>query len=281
MTRKFMLVLLWGGLTLAALSTLLSCSKIQAPLEPLIPITPLPVATVTPQATTPTTPAATLTQPPVQPTGTSTLLTTPSPIIPVTGTTTPIIIPPATTSPTRQATSTPTSTRTATRTYTRTPVPTRTYTPTPTPLPTSFQNFEEGNGTPENIYYQDVNGSNPMFTSLVVFEGKRALQISPKDNNGTVMIFPCATSMKLTGANEFWVWVYDEQGDNPVYLTLWDEGGKSQTVLSVDTGSLKVWKQVHWKLGDFTDVDLSRIKAIYLRETYPGTYTFDDICFGN
>jgi hypothetical protein len=148
-------------------------------------------------------------------------------------------------------------------------------------VPTSFQNFEEGNGTPENIYYQDVNGSNPMFTGLVVYEGRRALQISPEDNNGTVMVFPCAPSMKLTDANEFWVWVYDEQGDNPVYLTLWDEGGKSQTVLSIDTSSLKVWKQVHWKLADFTDVDLSRIKAIYLRETYPGTYTFDDICFGN
>lgn len=268
-------------------ASILSCGRVQNPIQPQLPIAPLPIATATatatPPATSPATSAPTRTATPVQQTATSTpviLVTgTATPLLPATSTFTPAAPATATATPTPPATFTRTYTPTATRTYTRTATRTYTYTPTPSPTPVSFQNFEEGNGTPE-LYYQDVNGSNPAFSTFVM-EGKRSLRIEPKDNNGTVRVFPCALTMKLTDANEFWVWVFDEQGDNPVYLTLWDEGGKSQTALSVDTGSLNNWKQVHWKLGDFTDVDLSRIRSIYLRAINPGAYTFDDIGFGN
>lgn len=271
------------------LLTSISCSKVQAPLEPLLPITPLPVAT----ATLPATPAPTSTAP-AQPTpATATPVSTATAVVVVTGTTTPVIMATATTSPTRQATVTRTSTRmatmTATRTpiptstFTRTPVPTRTFTPTPSPIPTAvpimFQNFEPGNGTP-NLYFQDVSGSFPRFTDLA-FEGSRALEIAPTDNNGTVRVFPAAAMMNLLGAAQFSLWVYDTQGDNQVYLALWDAMGKTQMLPSLDTGSKDNWKQVHWNLADFTDVDRSMIVHIHLRESNPGVYIFDDLRFGN
>lgn len=271
--RKSTPVPIAAALVLASLVVILSCSRVQNPIQPQLQITPLPVASAT---ATPAPPAPWTATPSATSTSAIIITGTPTPVIPVTGTPTPMLT--ATRTSTPPATVTRTSTRTATRTVTFTPIVSNTPTPTPTPTPVSFQNFEENNGTPE-LYYQDVNGSNPGFSTFVI-EGKRSLQISPKDNNGTVRVFPCALTMKLAGANEFWVWVYDEQGDNPIYLTLWDDGGKSQTALSVDASSRNNWKQVHWKLGDFTGVDLSRIRSIYLREINPGTYTFDDIGFG-
>ncbi len=144
----------------------------------------------------------------------------------------------------------------------------------------SYQNFEPGNGTVGN-YFENVFQSSPSFETTTVYSGGRSLRILPALGGGTVRVFPAsATPLDLTGADEFYVFVYDTQGNNYVEITLVDADGTSETVWSLAVATQNTWTKISWNLSVFTVVDQSRISSIEIYEFNEGTYYFDEIGYG-
>ncbi len=144
----------------------------------------------------------------------------------------------------------------------------------------SYQNFEPGNGTVGN-YFENVFQSSPSFETTTVYSGGRSLRIIPASGGGTVRVFPAsATPLDLTGADEFYVFVYDTQGNNYVEITLVDADGASETVWSLAVATQNTWAKISWDLSGFTVVDQSRISSMEIYEFNEGTYYFDEIGYG-
>ena len=103
----------------------------------------------------------------------------------------------------------------------------------------NFQNFEPGNGTPGN-YFFDVWTSYPQFSTTELRSGARALYTQ----GHTVGINPMASSVDLSQAQSFVVWVKDYRGPNSIELRIRDVSGNSVSVWSDMTSNQKetsVW----------------------------------------
>lgn len=244
---------------------------------PTVTSSPIPTEVSTPTPTASGTPTLT---PPHTPTPTNTPTATP--------TYTPTSTPSHTPTPTSTATPTDTPTATPSPTVTATPThtPTTTPTSTPTPMRISFQNFEEGNGTPSGEYCWDAWFVTCALSQSQVHEGERAIEVNahaeaegdPNDTGGTVGVNPSSSvPVDLTSATVFSVWVYDTQGNNDIELRLCDENGCSNDIWSDNQSSQNEWSKITWDLSDITAVDKSRITHIELYEWHDGIYYFDSI----
>jgi hypothetical protein len=174
-------------------------------------------------------------------------------------------------------------TATATPQPTATPAATSTPTPSinPSPTPeTGFQNFEPANGTP-GLYFQDFGSASSLFTDQS-FTGSRALQttISPVAA-GWVRVYPASASVNLTGNGLFWVYVFDNIGEQFFNLTLTDASGASQTMGSMSMSNPGNWSMIYWTLGSFTGVNLATIVHCEIRPGIAATFRFDSVSFGN
>lgn len=162
------------------------------------------------------------------------------------------------------------------------------YQPTGTVM---FQNFEPGNGTPGD-YFWDVWQSSPSFESSIVQEGTRSVKITTGSGGGTVGINAASSSgyFDMTNATYFYIWVYDTQGSNTVQLRLKDNDGDGGSgndgnfLWSSMSSVQNQWTKITWNLSQYPNVpnlDWNRIAAIEIYELNQGTYYLDNACFEN
>jgi hypothetical protein len=162
--------------------------------------------------------------------------------------------------------------------------PTRTSTPssvTTTRAATAFQDFEPGNGTPGD-YFWNAWFMICSFSAETVHRGGQAVccqaVAAPPDTGGTVGIKPASSQpIDLSVAETFYVWVYDQQGSNTVELKLCDNIGCSHNVWSEMESSQGGWTQITWPLSKFSGVDTTDVRSIEIYEWNNGTYCFDTI----
>jgi hypothetical protein len=186
---------------------------------------------------------------------------------------------------------------------TPTPTPTPTLAPTETPTPTLsladtlppghelFQNFEEGNGTPPDRYFQETWYATCAFGEppAPVHGGRRALRcqmVAEAEggsdlHGGTVGILPATGGpVDLSLAETLSVWLYDERGGNTIELRLRDaEGNVSASYWSDRGAKMGKWTALTWDLTWFEGIDKRRIQSIDLYEWSDGVYHFDDITY--
>lgn len=170
----------------------------------------------------------------------------------------------------------------STATATATPAPTAAVTPTaaPTPLGNIYQNFEENNGTPDNMYFEAYGGATGVFTSAV-YEGNRALQVTESPvAAGYVNIYHIGNSLDLTGNTNIWFMVNAPESGLYLDLTIVDSNENSDTLTSTTSTVAGSWVMITWPLSGF-DVIISDIWRCSIILTYPGVYYLDDIRFGN
>ncbi|MEM2878176.1 MAG: glycoside hydrolase family 2 TIM barrel-domain containing protein [Candidatus Hadarchaeales archaeon] len=161
-----------------------------------------------------------------------------------------------------------------------------------------FQDFEPGNGTPSQYYY-DSWSSRPTFDANAVFGGTRSLRMNAIGSGGdpsfhgggTVGINVASPEGKINmqNAHSIFMWVLDTQGNNTLELRLRDNTGSlGPAWWSNDHPALNLtgiavkdnWTKFAWDLESYYGVDKSRIIGIELYEWWDGYYYFDNICFG-
>lgn len=159
----------------------------------------------------------------------------------------------------------------------------------------SFQNFENNNGTQDDIYFNSIFRIMPS-TSVVEDNprtggGVRTLKVitwpddtanNPDAHGGTVRIFSSRSSpVDLSVANKISAWIYDTVGSNSVQLKLCAPG--SDRVVSNEVWSdpqqttRDRWTRISWNLSAFTNFDKKQIIAIEIYVWHSGVYYFDDI----
>ncbi len=168
--------------------------------------------------------------------------------------------------------------------------PTVTATPRPTPTYAAYQNFETGNGTLNDIYFQDVWRATSTFAATPVHDNARALQITipapaSGDNGGTVKIYPSSggNPIDMTYTRNFLIWVYDTSGyagGNTVKLALYDNLGQSQEAWSSMSTTLNQWSLIYWDLSQFASpLDKSKIMNVEIYLYNGGVYFLDTLGF--
>lgn len=168
-------------------------------------------------------------------------------------------------------------------TATATPAAILTPTPAPTSVPTPeghFQNFEENNGTPDNIFFEAYGGATGVFTSTA-YEGSRALQVTESHvAAGYVNIYPISSNLDLSGNTNIWIMVNAPVSGLFLNLTMVDSFENSDTLTSATSTVAGTWVMITWPLSGY-DVNLSNIWRCVLNLSNPGVYYLDDMRFGN
>ncbi|MEM2878814.1 MAG: PKD domain-containing protein [Candidatus Hadarchaeales archaeon] len=153
----------------------------------------------------------------------------------------------------------------------------------------TFQNFEEGNGTP-GAYFQNIWHTASSFESLLVHSGSRSIKVTTDVGGGTIRIMAASPSgyFNLENVSAISVWIYDTQGNNTVQLRLKDidgDGGRGPDenyIWSTMTSRENQWAKITWDMSYYPDVeglDMDKISSIELYMYWNGTYYFDDVTF--
>lgn len=161
-----------------------------------------------------------------------------------------------------------------------------------------FQDFEPGNGTPDDYYYYDAWSASPDFEYTNVREGTRSVVMHAHGGSGGgqahggtigITVADPSAQINLQNADSLFMWVYDTQGNNTVELRLRDTTGVfgpcwwSNDHPALGVGGIAVkdeWTLMAWDLTRYTGTDKSRITGIELYEWWDGDYYFDEVWVG-
>jgi hypothetical protein len=145
-----------------------------------------------------------------------------------------------------------------------------------------IQDFEANNGTPGD-YFEMIGEGEANFAEDYMIDGVRGLW-THMASTGTGLetqswCEACLSQSEfdVSQASKITAWVRDTQGDNSVWLELWDTASNKKDTWSSESATQNKWSKVSWPLTAFSGVDLSRITKIQLHEWCDSYYYFDGI----
>lgn len=181
----------------------------------------------------------------------------------------------------------PEPTATPRPTYTPTPDPTNepaatpipTITPVPTQVIVDYQDFETGNGTLNDHYFEGWVTCTP-FISYTTYGGTQAMEAmfyGEAPSGGSVAVFPMTFPYDFSGASVVMAWVNDPGGGQQIQLMIQDTAGLSAIAWSDQTTQSDQWTQLTWQLSAFSPVDLAQTNNVVFSVTEPNTVLFDEV----
>ncbi len=127
------------------------------------------------------------------------------------------------------------------------------------------------------------NADSSKISTEVVHSGFYSFNSICAAGGGTIIIPPenGLSSVDLSKASNFNIWVYDTVGNNTLELNLKDITGEQEKHWSSASSVSNNWTLISIPLSNYKTVDLTCIKDIEIYEWNPGSYYFDDLSYDN